>query len=333
MADNAQPGFQYVKLPDGSYGKFAGNAPDEQISAQIAKDFPGVIAAQSGTHSAAPQTFDEKYVAPQMAPPNEGLGHHIMRGASNFGGGVIGAVTAPFEDPFKTLAGIGGLITGPFEEMAKPGSSEYSDMARSLKEHPEEGIESGLGNLAGGAIIGGMADEAGNALPSAVRAGRTLQKVRAAADQVPVSFTKSAPEFERFEDLTQAGGRRSKPFTQLGKRMQPGEPPVNFPEARDFYSNISDATNSTTLQKLMGRGMKPVMRRQGVLARRAMSGDLTDAASQVGMGDEYTNAMKEYANAMRIKKYIRGAALLGAGEAARRTGLLGNWIHRTALQQ
>src|ERR1039458_66226 len=54
--------------------------------------------------SSAPEekTFDEKYVDPQMAPPNESLLDHIGRGAANFGGGVIGAVTAPFEDTRQT---------------------------------------------------------------------------------------------------------------------------------------------------------------------------------------------------------------------------------------
>jgi len=32
--------FQYIKLPDGSYGKFRSDASDEQIKGAISKDFP-----------------------------------------------------------------------------------------------------------------------------------------------------------------------------------------------------------------------------------------------------------------------------------------------------
>lgn len=104
------------------------------------------------------ERFDKEFVAPQMAAPGETGTQHVMRAASNFGGGVIGAVTAPILHPINTLAGIGGMVTAPIEEMVKPGSSEFSEMGRSLghglKEHPEETIESGLGNLAGNAVLG-----------------------------------------------------------------------------------------------------------------------------------------------------------------------------------
>jgi len=37
--------FQYIKLPDGSYGKFAADASDDVIKAAISKDFPGAFKA------------------------------------------------------------------------------------------------------------------------------------------------------------------------------------------------------------------------------------------------------------------------------------------------
>jgi hypothetical protein len=189
-------------------------------------------------------------------------------------------------------------------------------------------------------VLGGLDEGASERpllgqLPSASRAGKVFQDIREQAKDVPLNFEKTTPEMERFKELTQRGGRASKPFTQLSRRLDPEEPqePVNFPEGRDFYSNISDAAHQTPLQKIMGRGMKPTMRRQAVNVRRAFNDDLTSAADQVGRGQDYTDAMKEYANAKRLEKIGKGAALLGAGEVARRTGLLGNWIHRTALQQ
>ena len=98
--------------------------------------------------------FDKAFVEPQMAPPNESVGHHIVRGMSNFGGGAIGAATAPFLHPVKTLAGIGGLVTEPVEAMVHPGQDEVSQMAKGVMEHPEEGLESLLGGAVGGAVLG-----------------------------------------------------------------------------------------------------------------------------------------------------------------------------------
>jgi hypothetical protein len=43
MADDQ---FQYIKLPDGSYGKFAANASDDDIKGAISKDFPDAFSGQ-----------------------------------------------------------------------------------------------------------------------------------------------------------------------------------------------------------------------------------------------------------------------------------------------
>ena len=51
MPDGQQ--FQYVKLPDGSYGKFASNATDDVIRSQISKDFPNAYGSQFNSPSAA----------------------------------------------------------------------------------------------------------------------------------------------------------------------------------------------------------------------------------------------------------------------------------------
>jgi hypothetical protein len=169
-------------------------------------------------------------------------------------------------------------------------------------------------------------------IPNKAHAGRVFADVAEAAKNTPVTMERTQPELQRFEDLTMAGGRRSKPFTQLAKRIN-SEEPVNYPEARDFYSNIGDATSPTKLQKFMGRGMKPVMLRQGTITRHALNADIGDAAAAAGKGQEYADAMKEYSRAVKLQKVLRVGGLLGAGEAARRTGLLGNWIHRTALSQ
>jgi len=184
------------------------------------------------------------------------------------------------------------------------------------------------------AFMGGPALDAGiEAIPSAKNAGRVFSSIRNQAElagtKVPLKNTEIP--LQRFEDLTQVGGKRSKPFTQLYQRATDPNAPLSFGEGRDFYTNVTDAAHKSPLEKLMGRGMKPTMLRQAGAVKGGLNADLTEAAGTLGRGEDYANAMKEYAQAKTIQKYTRAAALLGAGEAARRSGLLGNWIHRAAL--
>lgn len=249
--------------------------------------------------------------------------------------------------------GYSGLESGASPEAADIMGSVPLGLTRAAKGVAETGRARSMGDawtgakdMAGGTMqaatlpmmldAGPVQENVMNAIPDADHAGKVFQSIAGDAKDVPLSFQKTTPELQRFQELTQRGGRNSKPFTQLSRRLDTadGAPdPVNFPEGRDFYSNISDAAHQTPLQKIMGRGMKPTMRRQAVNVRRAFNDDLTSAADQVGRGQDYTDAMKEYAQAKTLQKITRGGMLLGAGEAARRTGLLGNWIHRTALQQ
>jgi hypothetical protein len=123
--------------------------------------------------------FDKAFVAPQMASPNEGILHHVARGVGNFGGGAIGAVTAPILHPLKTLEGIGGTALdaatlGQLPEKYGGGYLKHmgEGLGAGLAENPEETIESGLGNLAGGALLGkGMKA----ASPIASKAGTSIR--------------------------------------------------------------------------------------------------------------------------------------------------------------
>lgn len=249
------------------------------------------------------------------------------------------------------LQGRGDKGYAGLEAGASPGVAEYigspelgvmqagKGLAETATGHPLTGLKDvGMGALKAATIPASFigpeaANTAMEAIPSAKRAGEMFQTIRNEAQSLPVTMTETAPKLQRFEDLTQVGGARSKPFTQLYKRLQPGEEPVNYPEAHDFYTNIGDRTSPTKLQRLMGRGMKPNMLRAGTMTRQALKQDLANSLEPIGRSQDFLNAQREYANAMRLRKILKVGGLLGAGEAARRTGLLGNWIHRTALQQ
>lgn len=86
MADQ----FQYVKLPDGSYGKFAANASDETIRGAIEKDFPDAFNAKPTAPVPAglsgPQDPEYKPFFSGDEARDEGSG--ILKA----GAGVLGAI-------------------------------------------------------------------------------------------------------------------------------------------------------------------------------------------------------------------------------------------------
>jgi len=326
--------------------------PQQQGKPQAGPDFipaqaPDFIPADGS--EGAPQKppgaieqFDQKFVAPQMAPPNESAMHHVGRAISNFGGGGIGAVTAPFLHPIETAKSAFsmspvGMAWNAAHGAAPPGAG----MAESYKEHPEETIESGLGNLVGSADMAGVAGElpaisktAGelnqryNPLPLRSRAVNTLNSVEKDAANVPVSMAETDPAVQQFRQSVNTGGPNSRVMRQLGRRIEPeqmqAQGPVNFPEARDFYTNVSrESARPGFLRRAIESPSKPALRMNLGNVREAMNADLTSAADQVGRGEDYTGGMKEYANNAKLRKMgIIGAGVAGE-ELARRTGLLG----------
>lgn len=157
-------------------------------------------------------------------------------------------------------------------------------------------------------------------LPSKARAGAVLSDIAQQAKGTTVEPVNAYPEIQRFRELVKAGGKNERPVSQLGKRLETmvrapnettGSHQFSFPEARDYYSNVSDASHASTLSKLMGTAPKPVMLRQLGAIRSAFDEDLTNAAGKVGRAEDYSNAMDEYARAARL----RSALIKGGGIA------------------
>jgi hypothetical protein len=238
--------------------------------------------------------------------------------------------------------GYSGLQSGVSPETAEFMGSVPLGLTRAIKGqaesytgHPIKGaVDTGAGLLQAStlpsAFMGGpIAEGIDAAIPSRFRAGQVFEDIANQAKDVPVTPTNTMPQLSRFQELTQRGGRTSKPMTQLAKRLTANTVPAqnaqpfNFPEARDFYTNVTDVAHQPTLQTLMGRGLKPTMLRQAGNVRAGLDADLTDAASTIGRSEDYANAMKEYANASKLRKAMIGAGLVGGEELARRTGLLG----------
>ena len=162
-------------------------------------------------------------------------------------------------------------------------------------------------------------------LPSKARAGSVLSDIAKEAAGTTVEPVNAWPEIQRFRDLVKTGGKNERPVSQLAKRLETmvktpnqttGSHQFAFPEARDFYSNVSDASHASTLAKLMGTAPKPVMLRQMGAIRKAFDDDITNAAEKVGRGEDYRAAMREYANAAKLRKALITGGGIAAGAVA-----------------
>jgi len=189
--------------------------------------------------------------------------------------------------------------------------------------------------------------EAGEALPSTVRAANTIQDITSAAKNVEVPFSAARTAMQNFGEETAAGLPSKNVMNKFARRLNPPEPrlnqlqqmqadlsgesapmarePINFPEARRFYKNVSRTTAKPSfLRAQLENPQNPDYRRVAGIVRNAMHQDLTDAAETIGRGQEYADAVREYANAARLNEMAKkvtkyavpaavGAAGLGAG--------------------
>jgi hypothetical protein len=271
----------------------------------------------AGTSAAPPENavqrkFDELTT---VTPEEDASTPSLLKPVAHFGAGAIQGAGLPFIHPLKTVQGLGSLVAHPADTVAGMLEGAKADPAKAM------------GNLVGGIDTAGAAAELGGGamdlLPSKARAGETLQDIRSAASDVPVRPMNAWPEIERFQELTKRGGSTAKPVTQLSSRLQnmvrlPQQGDFTFPEARDFYSNISSQSAEDVSR------LNPIMRRQMGAIRSGMHQDLTDAAGTIGRGDEYADAVKEYARAMQIRKAAGNAAKVGLGAAG--LGVAGHYL-------
>jgi hypothetical protein len=222
---------------------------------------------------------------------------------------VVGAVGGPFVHPLDTLKSIGNSMSyAPADMQAH---ADNPDEKITKENAPYQLTKIGgsmLGNLALGGAAGEMGGAAVDAIPRAGRAGSTLANIRSQAASVPVELNKSAEPLLRAQELGERGSTMPKPIKQLLNRTtDPDGGPLTFPEARDFYSNISRLSSKDVSK------MNPIMQRQLGELRAAMSSDLSDAAGKIGLQDDYTGAMKEYRQASQLKDIGTKAAKYGAG--------------------
>lgn len=177
-----------------------------------------------------------------------------------------------------------------------------------------------VGELAQLAIPGAAVHKVAKAvLPNAARAGAKFQQVMKAAKDVPIDTSRVGDAALRIAQLSERGGSMPKVVRDFLKRStDPKKGDLAYGEARDFYSNITKLS-ADEFQRL-----NKVMKREVITLRLALHDSLIRAADTVGEGQKYQSAVKEFAQAARLREFadmtkkwaIRGAVGGGAGYLA-----------------
>lgn len=258
-------------------------------------------------------------------------------------GKTVAATPGALWDAFKLGTGGPATLLSGLRDAYQGAKSGASNMASTLtnppppesSQWPQVQQQAGgmlasaeLPNAVAGAgqAISPLVRALGEAFPSADRAGANLNQVRQAAATVPVDLSNANNVIDRASELRDTGhGPLSAGMRKLIAAQQPttgdfaGTPvtmqpdPINYPESFDFASAAKKLA-SRERQAQTGMMQAQVKQFAGALqdANRA-------AATQVGMGDLFDSAMKEYSqaksleNAMTVAKKYAVRAAIGAG--------------------
>lgn len=235
--------------------------------------------------------------------PEQEQGHlWLTNKAQEFGAGAIQGAGTPFVHPLKTIEGIGSAIAHPIDTAKEIGTGAM--------EHPAQA----LGNVVGGAVLGGAADAAGAPLlakiPTRAKGGAMLENVMSKAANEPVDFTNSLPVIERAQQLSSRGGGTVGTIDNLYKRINTVSP-MDYREARDWASNLSRIGREANEANVSGP-----LRAQVKMLPRAFNQDVGAAAYRTGVGPEYEQGMKTYGQAAGLRKALINTGKVGAGAAA-----------------
>lgn len=251
--------------------------------------------------------------------PEQRQGHNALTNAAqDYGANVIGSTAGLFSHPGQAAKGL-------------MGSLDYSGVPAQLnaaKEHPEsrsplsQAIPAALGQATGayltGEASGPVLKAADRIIPQTGRAAANLADIEHQAKDVPVSMTKTAPAMGDFQRSVANGGRNAPVMTKLGKQIEPPNT-VNFPDARELYSNIGKATAKPGfLRQAIESPSMPSFRYNAGNVHSALGSDLTDAASSIGRGEDYTGAINEFRRGSKLNAAGKtlGKAAIGAGAGA-----------------
>lgn len=286
--------FQYVKLPDGSYGKFRSDATDETIRSAISKDFPDAFKAKESPMAATLAKTTGISAHPSQGPvidtiqkAREWLENKVTSGSESGAG------------EFMASAPLGVLRAAKGVAEMRPGQPTWQGMKDVVGGSAQAFTMPAM-------VIAPEAAEAGAGLvPSAARAGKKLEEVMEVARNVPIKPGVPVAEALRGKEIASRGANLPKILRDFVRRTSdPEAPPITYEEARDFYTNAR-MSMTEYLQN------KPNMWRQVTIFKNALGNAVADAAHEAGKGSEYLSGMAEYRKAKRLQELIQAAAKIG----------------------
>lgn len=290
-----------VPAPQGISDKLAKWAKNVQDDIKYGTDLTGVgsVLKKMGAHGVY-NGVPEK-VGDFMASLPLGLAR-TAQGAGEVGGGHIGQGIKDVAGGLSDAATIPSMIVGG------PG----------VKTAAAAGQLAGIGGGAGALIAkGGQA--ALEALPSAERAGKTFADLKNVAQHVPINVSGPGNTALDMLDFSKTGAQLPKVIKDFITRVSnPAKGALNYPEARDFYTN---ATKLSSQERMSLSG--PMQYKLGEFVR-TLDSALSDAADTVGKLKDYRGAMEEYHQAMKLraaKEAVKDVAKSTAVKAAVGTGL------------
>lgn len=317
---------QYSDLPQGA--SLIGGAPP---AAQQYSDLPSgakvLPSAGGGDVPFTSGTLDGKVPSGAVpsglrgpVTPEENNKSSLLSGLNGVGKSLVDT----FQSVHNNNTPKDPTLAPTFSASPMQGALDYDASAKS----PDEMAGKVFGNIAQAAIPMGGAERM---LPNADRAGAALTGMAERFAGHPVPLTKTVPALDRAAQLSVRGGGPMGAAGTLLDRSQ-GIVPLDFPEGRDYYSNVS---NLTSMDK---QSMSRPLKAQIGKVRGAFHSDLADTAGRIepptdtgyfgqpmnGGKAEYDNAIGEFRHAKQlegakdflVKKAAPAGIAAGAGKMA-----------------
>lgn len=300
-----------IKGPDGKIHQFPDHATDQQISAAL-KAIPEVNKPTPA--SKIPTWSDRLGLNEGTESPVGGFMRGAAAGAVDLVQGAVSNVTGQ----------LNSKLDAENETRRTMGAPETATMPRVEKPENFSGTVGSALPVVAEMALGGAAGVKGvaKAIPTTAKAGAKFQEVMGAAKNVPIDVKDVGDVSLRIYQLAERGGSLPMAVRKILNRMtDPNKAPMLYEEARDFASNISRLSADD-----FGR-LTPAVAREVANLRVTLNHANAMAAKQVGKLDEYNAAMREYAQAMRIRNVV-DAAIAGAKKSApyATAAGLGGWL-------
>lgn len=236
-------------------------------------------------------------MAPPQAPAAAGMG--------SYGSAVT--MAHPEMQAKMDPRGVGGLSPIVKTDTGETGGVDMGATAANLLPWVIDPAGGGIGESAAGSLTRGF----GKMIPSAARAGRTLEGVKGAIGNVPVNTGPAdAAATEALGQHEHGAGAIPPPIKKYikmaggpgGMRTFPGSTPMTFADMRDF------ASNAGRLSAKDMRAMSPSMKNYLNQFAKATSEANKTAAEAHGQGVPYTQGINEFRRAMKMRDFGRNAA-------------------------